>query len=487
MNFRSLPAALLWAVALVPTDRAAAHEQNLWPLRVVRHDAEGVRVEESGLGPFAFERPATPAVPGAAGLRPFYVEKRAAGGRLEEAHVLYPLFSYRAAPGSERWSALNLVIRTRAEAAPDTLDVWPVYFSRDTGEAATSYRAFFPLHGTVRQRFGQDRFSWTLFPLYGRWEKRGAVTTTAPWPFVKVLRGDGHKGFELWPLFGRRGKEGAYREQFWLWPLVYKNEKFEGAVRTGENLGVLPFYHRDVRPGYRSESFGAPFFGYVDRTEPYRYRAQHYFWPFWVRGRGDDRHIERWAPLYTHSRVKGVDKTWIAWPLWRRATWTEAGLDHERRQFLYFLYNDTLQRSAIRPELPGARKTHLWPLLSHWDNGAGRRQTQLLSPFEVFFPHNEPVRQAWSPLFALYRHDTRGDGEVRHSLLWDAVTYRRHDEGRRRAFHLGPLFGAETGPDGRRFALGAGLVGFERRAGAGWRLFFGEFSRRDSREAAVSP
>jgi hypothetical protein len=486
MNFRSLPAALLWAAVLAPTDRSFAHELNLWPVRVVQHDERGARTAETGLGPFVFDRHHGPDGTVAGGLRPFYVEKRAADGRLEEAHVLYPLFSYRSNPAAERWSALNLVIRTRAGDAPATFDAWPFYFSRDTGDAATSYRAVFPLHGTVLNRFGQDRLSWTLFPLYGRWEKRGAVTTTAPWPFVKVLRGDGHSGFELWPLFGRRGREGDYREQFYLWPLVYKNEKFSGAARTDESFGVLPFYVRDVRPGYRSESYG-PFFGYVDRTEPYRYQARHYFWPFWVTGRGDDRHVDRWAPFYTHSRVKGVDKTWLAWPLWRRATWTEAGLDHERRQFLYFLYHDTLQRSASNPDLPRARKTHLWPLVSHWNNGAGRRQTQILSPFEVFFPHNEPVRLAWSPFFALYRYDARGDDEVRHSLLWDAVTYRRHDEGRRRAFHFGPLFSAEAGPESRRFALGAGLVGLERRAGRGWRLFFGEFSRRGTTDGPPSP
>ncbi len=487
MNFRSLTAALLWAVALVPTGRTDVHERNYWPLRVVQVDAQGKPTAETGLGPLAFERRPAGNAPGTGGLRPLYVEKRAADGAVREAYALYPLFSYRADAASRRWSMLNLVNRTASSQAPDTFDVWPFYFSRQTGDPATSYRAFFPIHGEVRQRFGQDRFAWTLFPLYGRWEKRGTVTTTAPWPFVKVLRGDGHAGFELWPLFGRRGKPGEYREQFYAWPLIYKQEKFAGTTRTDESLGFLPFYARDVRPGYRSETYGWPFFGYVDRTEPYRYQATHYFWPFWVQGRGDDRYVNRWAPFYTRSQLKGVDKTWVAWPLWRRAQWTDAGLAHERRQFLYFVYHDTLQRSASRPDLPGARKTHVWPLFSYWNNGAGRRQTQVLSPFEVFFPHNEPVRLAWSPLFALYRHDTRGPGEVRHSLLWDAVTYRRSDEGRRRAFHLGPIFSAETSAETRRFALGAGLIGLKREAGRGWRFFVGDFARRAPADAAPSP
>lgn len=487
MNFRSLTAALLWAVALVPTGRTDVHERNLWPLRVEQVDDSGQRLSANGLGPFIFSRSATEASPGTGGVRPVYVEKRAIDGTVTDAHVLYPLFSYRTHLSGYRWTFLNLINRTRSEQAPDTFDVWPFYFSRQTGDPATSYRAILPLHGTVTQRFGQDRLSWTLFPLYARWEKRGTVTTTAPWPFIKVLRGDGHEGFELWPLFGRRGKRGEYREQFYLWPLIYKNEKYEGAVRTDESLGVLPFYARDTRPGYRTETYGWPFFGYVDRTEPYRYHATHYFWPFWVQGRGDDRHVNRWAPFYTHSMMKGVDKTWVAWPLWRRARWTEAGLAHQRRQFLFFLYNDTLQRSATRPDLPHARKTHVWPFFSHWNNGAGRRQTQVLSPFEVFFPHNEPVRLAWSPLFALYRYDENGAREVRHSLLWDAVTYRRADEGRQRTFHLGPLFSTESTPGSRRFAFGAGLFGFKQEAGRGWRPFFAEFNRPSQQSAPSSP
>lgn len=491
MNFRSLTAVLLWAVALAPAGRSAAYERNLWPLHVAHADATGSVTSQSAAGPFVFARTATATSPAVRGVRPFYVEKRAASGQVDEAFALYPLFSYRTHASGYRWSVLNLINRSNGTTATDTLatfDLWPFYFSRQTGDAASSYRAVFPVYGTVKQRFGQDRFSWVLFPLYGRFEKKGTVTTTAPWPFIKVLKGDGNSGFELWPLFGKREKPGVYREQFYVWPLIYKNERYEGAEKVSENLGVLPFYARDRQPGYQSQTFGWPFFGYVDRTEPYRYRATNYFWPLFVQGRGEQRLVNRWAPFYSRSEIKGTDKTWIMWPLWRRANWTDAGLDHERRQFLYFLYNDTLQRSAANPDLPGARKTHVWPLLSYWNNGAGRRQWQVLSPFEVFFPHNEPIRLAWSPLFSFYRYDRSGPGESRHSLLWDGVTYRRQDEGRRRDFHLGPLFSVESSPEAKRIAVGNGLLGLKRSAdGRGWRVFFGEFKRRSAANPTPSP
>lgn len=483
MNLRRLTALPVFALALSATGGAATVEENVWPLWVRHVRAEpGATVVESasGLGPLWFYQRGGPDRPEARGLRPFYLAKRpAGGGPAAEAHFLYPVLTYRAGPDERRWSLLNLVNRSVARDGTRTaFDLWPVYFSRQTGDPATSYRAVFPLGGTVTRRFGHDRVAWFLFPLYGRFEQGGATTTTVPWPFVKVLRGDGHAGFELWPLFGRREKPGLYREQFYLWPLIYRNERVDEAGRTAEELGVLPFYARDRSEGYRSETYLWPFFGYVDRTAPYRYHATHYFWPLFVQGRGDDRLVNRWAPFYTHSRIKGTDKTWVLWPLWRSQSWTEAGLRHERTQVLYFLYHANVQRSAARPDAAPAAKVHLWPLVSAWDNGAGHRQWQVPSPLEVFFPHNDNVRLAWSPLFALYRYDERAPGDFRHSLLWDAITYERRRSAGTRSFHLGPLFSVESGPGTRRIALGAGLIGLRRPAGASWRLFVGEFSRR---------
>ncbi|MFA5057545.1 MAG: hypothetical protein WC485_05485, partial [Opitutaceae bacterium] len=367
-------------------------------------------------------------------------------------------------------------------------DVWPFYFSRETGDPATSYHAVFPLQGTIIDRFGDDRISWTLFPLYGRFEKRGAVTTTAPWPFIKILAGDGNHGFTLWPLFGWRAKPGVYRAQFYLWPLIYRNETNLAEPRPDVSLGVLPFYARDESAGSRSETYLWPFFGYTHRVAPDHYNETRWLWPFLVQGRGDDRRINRWAPVYTHSLIKGDDKHWLLWPLLRQERWTDAGLVQTKTQLLYFLYWSLEQHRAAHPALPAAQKTHLWPLLSYWDNGAGHRQFQVLSPFEVFFPDNEPVRLAYSPLLALYRYDRRTPDDVRWSLLWDAITWRRSPE--QREFHLGPLFSLQNDAGRRRIALGGGLIGLKRGPNPStWKLFLFDFSAQPATKTppAASP
>jgi hypothetical protein len=327
----------------------------------------------------------------------------------------------------------------------------------------------------MQGHLGYDRISWTLFPLYSQFERKGVVTTATPWPIIKTFSGDDTHGFYLWPLFGWRAKPGAYRDQFWLWPLIYRNESHLSEPRPAVSLGVLPFYAREERPGSLSETFVWPFFGYTHRTTPNRFHETRWLWPLLVQGRGDDRSVNRWAPIYTHSVIKGDDKRWVLWPLFRQERWTDAELTQTKSQLLYFVYWSLEQRSAAHPALPAAEKTHLWPIASYWDNGAGRTQLQILSPLEVFFQHNEPVREAYSPLFAIYRFERRAPDDVRWSLLWDAVTWRRTPA--RREFHLGPLLGVESGPEGRRIALGAGLLGLKRPAGGrGWKPFLFDFS-----------
>ncbi|WP_221032220.1 hypothetical protein [Actomonas aquatica] len=429
--------------------------------------ADETTAETFDRGPFWF-RSVTAEGDHVTGLRPFWDAVRDDEGQLISASVLYPLWHREVAPAAEvsRWSFFNLINYERNDATGTTrFDAWPFYFSRQTDtDSSDDYRAVFPIYGDVPQRFGQDRLNWVFFPLYGRFEKNGAVTTTTPWPFIKTITGEGHRGFEVWPLGGHREStmhESA--ESFALWPLYYRKRTGPADNPTSLQTGFLPLYALDRSPGYRSETYLWPFFGYVDRTEPYQYHARHYFWPLWVQGRGDDRYVNRWAPFYSHSIRRGYDKTWVMWPLWRQATWHDANLQHERRQFLYFLYHSTVQTSLHNPDAAPARKTHLWPFFSSWDNGAGRKQVQAFSPVEVFFPHNERVRRLWTPLFNVYRYN-RDDSEdvVEHSVLWNLIKWsRRPGERAHRVSLLGPLLRLRTAPGEKSFTLFGDQLGLE--------------------------
>jgi hypothetical protein len=492
MPLRTLIAFFGFVAALAGYAQPVEQERNFWPVRVSQVDEAGKIWEWQGGGPLFFHKLLTEQRT-AEGFRPFYMRKegREAGNR--EISVLYPIFVYRRDNETYRWSIFELINvagpRASQPAGPTAyvyrgLDVWPFYFSRDTGSPETTYHALFPIYGTVRDRLFNEKAGWVLAPLYVRTENKGVVATSAPWPFIRVINGAGNSGFYLWPLFGWRGKPGVHHSQFYLWPLIYKNESGLDRPVPSVASGFLPFYAQDHSPGYKSESFGWPFFGYSDRTIPYRYHETWYFWPFFVQGRGEDHYRNRWAPFYTHSVMKGVDKQWYVWPLIRREQFTDQGLVQTKTQFLYFIYWTMRQSSATNPQLASAVKTHLWPLYSGWDNGAGRRQVQILSPFEVLLPHNENVRLLWSPLFALYRFEQSAPGTTRNSLLFDFVTWRNAPE--QHEFHLGPLFSVAESPTAKRIAIAGGLLSFRRTADRGWRPFWFDFSSGSNKSSPPS-
>ena len=428
--------------------RAGAEERNAWPVRVAQQDESGAVIAWEGLGPLLFGQ-TTEEGGTVAGFRPFYVRRADATGLTTRTTVLYPVFIYRADSERYKWTVLNLITGSRpqpgavAKAADPTkaFDFWIFWFSRETGSPETSYHAFFPVLGTIKYRFGFDRLTWVLWPVYLRSESKGTVTTSTPWPFLRVTQGT-EQGFALWPLLGWRDRPERFHRTFFLWPLGWNNtiqpaEDAPAGTAPERQVGFIPFYTRLERPGFLDQNVVWPFFGHTERTLPTPYHESRYLWPFLVQGRGENLYVNRWAPFYTHSIRKGVDKTWVLWPVLRQASWTEGRVTQTKTQFLYFVYWSLEQHSRTNPRAAPAERTHLWPLFSRWDNGAGRRQFQLLSPLEVFFPGNEPVRDAWTPLFALYRSDERAPDDRRWSALWGALTWRRQPDGEE--FHLGPL------------------------------------------------
>lgn len=457
-------------------------EENAWPFFVRRTDPRIPAESAQYLGPLIFVNKGAGVEKG---FRPLYLS--ATVGDAHEGTFLYPFFTWRSQEGFRAFSFFQLVnFRSHADDAAepdDHFDIWPIYFSRDSDDPDESYRAVFPVGGTIKNRFGKDRIRFVVFPLYSRTEKAGKRIVHAPWPFLRFIGGDsGHHGFEFWPLFGKSAREGDYRRQFYVWPLGYKAETKLSEPVPDVKLGVLPFYARDTGAGYISETYAWPFFGYTDRTAPYRYHEARYFWPLFVQARGDDRYVNRWAPFYTHSTIKGTDKTWYAWPIYRDLRWEADGIAQQKQQVLFFLYWSLEQNSLTNPAAAPAYKKHLWPLYSAWDNGAGQKQVQALSPFEVFFPNNAKVRQLWTPLFALYRYDRKPEA-TRHSLLWNAVTWRRSPT--EKEFHAGPLLSVNREADRGRIAIAKGLLGWRRSPEQPrWKFFLFDFRMKPATSAA---
>ncbi len=455
-----------WLLALLCLAEPAflqAADENLWPLRTSREVPASRETRVEALGPLFFDHQRPDRHD--SGFRPLFLHRELPAENRTQDYCFFPFFFRETRDGNTRWNVFSLINSDRragegvtgAEAAKAAdwraFDLWPFYFSRETGDPATSYHALLPLHGRILRRFGNDRIDFTLFPLYSRWQKGERVETDWLWPFFREIHGGGESGFALWPLYGQREKAGAgaARSRFALWPVWLERDR---TVEGGEDRfrALLPFYAQRRAPTLRDDSY-LIFFGSTHQTGEVTYNETRLLWPLFVQGRGSDGRVtNRWAPFYTHSvKPGGDDKRWVLWPLFREENWTDAGLAQTKTQFLYFVYWNLEQRDPARPAAAHATKTHLWPRFSAWDHGAGRRQVQALSPFEVFYQHDDRVRQLWSPLFALYRLDRRSPEAVRTSFLFDLVTYQRESATWR--FELGPLFRL-TREDARiRFAL----------------------------------
>ncbi|MEI6108316.1 MAG: hypothetical protein WCR49_15070, partial [Opitutae bacterium] len=304
MSVRPIIGAIL--AALIAGAAARAEERNIWPFSVQQVDASETVTAGEYLGPLFFEDN-QPDGTRRVGFRPLY--QHTIKGPQETSQLLYPFFTWQKEPNYRYFSFLSLInsreVADTGQYPASNFDIWPFYFSRTTTEPGESYRAFFPFVGTIQRRLGKGRIQFVLFPLYSHVETDQKQTTHILWPLFRFIDGGGHQGFEFWPLFGHKGRAGDYDDRFLLWPLVYRDANNISAPVPQVKLGVLPFYARDTGPGYISETYAWPFFGYTRRTEPFRYNEQRYLWPFLVQGQGEQRMVNRWAPFYTHSIVKG--------------------------------------------------------------------------------------------------------------------------------------------------------------------------------------
>jgi len=132
-----------------------------------------------------------------------------------------------------------------------------------------------------------------------------------------------------------------------------------------------------------------------------------------------------------------------------------------KTQFLYILYWNLTQEWAGMTDGPRATKTHIWPISSYWNNGAGDIQLQLLSPLEPIFPYNRAVRSLYSPLFAVYRYERKGDDFARANALFNFFTYRREADTTQTDF--GPLVGWGKSGNSSHFEVFKGFLGYDRK------------------------
>lgn len=439
---------------------------NFWPIVKEVDPWDGVSTKVNFFGPI-FEQTYRFNEYHHTAFRPLCYSYKDQMGYNKEDYFLYPFFTYRCTPGKKSWSMFNFIHGScywdeYGRVEENASMAFPFFFLKRAPECKRSYFGVFPFFGRVNNLFSATSVQWIGFPLYFAVERGDTIRHGLPWPFIRWQSGPGAHGGAFWPLFGHYYKDNVYDYKYIFWPFIYKNlDQYEKPIPRLRK-GFLPFFAYESSSRKEVKTYIWPFFNFIERRDKY-YVEKQFPWPFFVQARGEDTYINRWAPFYTHSIRQGVDKKWLMWPMLKVKRWEEEECFIKQEQFLYFIFWRQTQYCKHELGVPPAKKVHLWPLISYWDNGAGRKQFQMFSPFEVFFPANQVIRKKYSPLFAFLKYEKMDNGYYKHSFLFDVVKSEKGPRGSQ--FSIAWLFDVEDSCERKGFEFLKGILGFWKKNG----------------------
>jgi hypothetical protein len=162
------------------------------------------------------------------------------------------------------------------------------------------YWGVFPFYGYTFRRFGVDSNFFCLFPLYYRSAEDDAITHRFIWPIITYSDSPGRKALKVWPIAGTDAIRNDYYNNFFLWPLFQKIDKYPGTPQASSYLAApFPLYVKECTPYDKSTSILWPFLNY------YKHRSGHTrysLWPFIRYGSGGGLKDINLMYLYTYKK-----------------------------------------------------------------------------------------------------------------------------------------------------------------------------------------
>ncbi|MCX8091513.1 MAG: hypothetical protein N3I86_11410 [Verrucomicrobiae bacterium] len=418
-------------------------------------------------------------------LGPFWVEQRRESEQLiavpplfslttdaatesREFDFLYPLLTLDRYGSEYRWQLLQLLSwsggRDQDGDRRRRFTLFPLYFQQRGDDPADHYTALFPFYGTLRGRLLRDEIHFVLFPLYSRTRKKDVVTENYLYPVVHVRRGEGLRGWQLWPLAGREHKEvtwttngfgevevvGGHDKAFVLWPVFLDQTTGLGTTNVARLRAVLPLYSSLRSTNRDSTTVLWPLLTWTEDRER-GYREWDAPWPLIVFARGAGKTTSRVWPFFSHAESTNLVSEFYFWPLYKYNRFQTPAMQRERTRWLFFLYSELAE---VNWET-GARRERrdLWPLWTWRRDFNGNTRLQLLAPLEPVLPNNKSIERNWSPLWALWRAETNPrTGASSRSLLWNFYRSERTPDSRKCSLLFG-LFQYHSDAQGRRVRL----------------------------------
>ncbi|MEY4384907.1 MAG: hypothetical protein RLY20_190 [Verrucomicrobiota bacterium] len=447
--------------------------------------------QSESVGPFFYDQEAgnqeTWAIP------PLLSSTHDAGTDSAELDFLYPIITYDRFGLEYRLQFLQLLSFSggglQSGATKDQFTLFPFYFQQRSVDTNQNYTAFFPFHGTLKNRLFRDEINFTLWPLYiktkrkpgfgsvgaeeflslaNRYAKarRGDVTTyNYVAPFFHLRYGEGLRGWQLWPVVGRETKAVTTRTNMWgdpesipgyeksfiAWPIWSEETRDIGTTNASHFSALLPFYTKYRSPLRDSTSYGWPFG--LTRTDDRakKYRETDFLWPVYVYARGEGKTSTRVWPLFGNARSDVLESDFYLWPLYKYSRIKSDPLDRDRTRILLFLYSDTHEANTKTGH--AARRVDQWPLFSYRKDFDGSTRFQALALLEPVLK-GKSIERNYSPLWSLWRSEKNAtNSATSQSLLWNLYRHQTLGDGSSKTSFLLGLFQHKRTADGTSLRL----------------------------------
>ncbi len=355
--------------------------------------------------------------------------------------LAYPVITYDRYGGEYRLQVFQMLSfsggRTQARAEGHAFTLVPfLWFRRSEADPSLNYTAVWPFYGYLQKRLFRDETRFILWPLYAQTRKRDVITDNYLVPIVHVRRGDGLKGWQVWPFYGTEHKDLTTRTnglglvetvpgrdmRFVLWPFYAHNNLDIGSTNPVQQRMLLPFYSLQRSPAKDRDIYLWPFGPTFVRDREMGYDQTSFLWPVFAFADGEGKQATRIWPLYSVTRFKESQSQTYLWPLYWHKDVNRDPLERHTTRVAFFVYTDVETRNRQTGKV--SRRSDLWPFFVSRQGTDGSKRFQALSLLSPILPENKTIQRVYEPLWALWRSEQNGQtGAKSHSLLWNL--YRR--------------------------------------------------------------
>jgi hypothetical protein len=425
MSIRKLFFVLIVFIFLFPIPSPKAEEQllflNFWPFFQYTDDpVEGVR-EIEGLGPFFLWKKEVHRSQW--GIRPFLYWTGDETDSLQRLEFLYPFGKYQVKEGDKK--GYLFLISTYREQEFDGKKKWDFqffpFFIGET-EKGKDYFGFFPLFGTLLDRYGKEEIVFCLWPLYSESTSEEVRTRNWLWPFFSLIEGERKKGYRFWPIYGQKEEVGVSQSEFFFWPIFIKQRKGLNTDDPMEEKIIFPFYVSKESKRFESKTYMWPLFSHA-RDRLTRFEQWDLPWPFFQSLKGENLKGIKIFPLYGYKVQEGVMKrTFILYPLYQLEE-NQVREMHERATRILLLIRIRTEEGDQGVEKE--RSFRIWPLFEYEREETGH--TELSFPY--LFPFkDEGFERNLFPLLRIFHWEKDPKGNISANLLWGLYRKKMREE-----------------------------------------------------------